>query len=85
MILIGRLVGVIMAIVIVSSSCGGYEDLEFERSMYKKTDSIFATQRLQLKNELDSLCDLNYDDYFKRAIDSIKEKQISEIQVILEK
>ncbi len=67
------------------ASCGGYEDLEFERLMYKKTDSLFATQRLALKKDLDSLCDVNFETYFNEAIDSIKQKQIEEIQIILEK
>lgn len=83
--MIGRFIYLILLLSFLSTSCGGYEDLEFERRIGKMTDSIFATQRLQLKNELDSLCDQNFDQYFNKAIDSIKQKQIDEIQVILEK
>ncbi len=75
----------LLFVVLLAISCGGYEDLEAERAMFKKTDSLFATQRLALKKEMDSLCDLNFDTYFQNAIDSIKQKQIDEIQIILEK
>ncbi len=78
-------IAVILVLACLSISCGGYGDLEFDQKLQKRTDSLFSVKRASLRKEIDSLCQLRYDSVYQAAIDSIKQKQISEIQHILDR
>ncbi len=75
----------IFSFLLCVASCGGYENLELQKTIEKKADSIFRRQLKPLNKRIDSICDLNYNKQFKEAIDSIKSKQIDEIKLILDK
>jgi len=70
---------------IVYSSCGEYEVLELERQCKKVADSLFRAHRDSLTKFSDTLCDNNYQTYFKVSKDSIHTIQLKKINELIEK
>ncbi len=81
--MIGRSI-VLLSFGLLLSSCGEYEQLERKKVLVKRADSLFAKQRYGVSTEIDSLCDMYYDEYYQQALDSIKQKQIKEIRDLMD-
>lgn len=81
--MIGRVIGTVLLSFLLIS-CGEYEQLERRKLLVKTADSLFSRQRYELSKEIDSLCDIYYDQYYQQALDSIKSKQIKEIRDLMD-
>lgn len=70
---------------IVYSSCGEYEVLEIERQCKKVADSLFRETKDSLIKMSDTLCDSQFDAYYKDSKDSIYKIQFQKINELIEK
>ena len=70
---------------IIYSSCGEYEVLEIERQSKKVADSLFRANKDSLNKMSDTLCDTEFDNYYKSYKDSIYKIQLQNINELLEK
>lgn len=59
------------------------EVLEMTKETKILADSLFKIQEVVLVKEIDSLCNMRYEDLFANAVDSISEVRIREIDKIL--
>lgn len=75
----------ICLIVVLSSSCGEYEQLERTKVLERQADSLYSTFRDSLRKSYDKICDNEFQKYYDEALDSIKAKQIKEIRDLIEK
>jgi len=67
------------------SSCGEYEVLEIERQSKRHADSLFRAHKDSLIRMSDTLCEDNYDTYYKSSKDSIFKIQMEKINELLKK
>ena len=58
------------------SSCGEYESLEIQKKAKRSADSLFRVHKDSLKKLGDTLCDIHYPEYYNKALDSIKAKDL---------
>lgn len=70
---------------IIYSSCGEYEVLEIERQSKKVADSLFRENKDSLIKLSDTLCDSQFDSYYKSYKDSIYKIQFQKINELIEK
>jgi len=70
---------------IVYSSCGEYEVLEIERQCKKVSDSLFRAHKDSLIKMSDTLCDDQFDNYYKTYKDSIYKIQFQKINELIDK
>jgi hypothetical protein len=65
----------------------GYSCTEEEPTMTKETkelaDSLFGMRKELLVKEIDSLCNVTYQERFNKAVDSVSEVRIREIDRLL--
>jgi len=67
------------------TSCGEYELLEQQKKCKKTADSLYRVNRDSLTIAFDSLCVLNQERYYKRALDSLTKTRIEDIQNLIKK
>lgn len=74
-----------MIVLFILSSCGEYESLEIQKSAKRTADSLFRIHRDSLKKVGDTLCDVHYPEYYYKALDSIKEKELKLAKELIRK
>jgi hypothetical protein len=76
---------IVIIAVLSMASCGEYEALEVRRESQNYADSLFRAHRDSLKIVFDSICDVNYPNYYKTGVDSFKVAQLEKIQRLINK
>ena len=66
------------------TSCEKEIPLVLSKTMKIEVDSIYTAQLDSLSEISDSICDMNYDKFFKTAKDSIKIQRLREIEDIID-
>lgn len=74
-----------LSTIILFSSCGEYETIEYNNQIRKRVDSLFYSQLDSLKRYSDSICDLTQQRYIDAAVDSLKPIRMKEIESLLDK
>ena len=74
-----------MIILFMVSSCGEYEALEIQKSAKRSAESMFRVHRDSIKKLGDTLCDIYWVDYHRKAFDSIREKQLQLAKELIKK
>lgn len=75
----------ILLVMLLAVSCGEYELLEYQKECKRKADSTFRVEVKVLAKERDSICKLNYDRYYKSALDSLIPERIEEMKRLIAK
>ncbi len=66
------------------TACKKEKKMTLSKAMKIEVDSIYSMQLDSITDIADSICDLNYDAYFKKAKDSIKLQRLQEIEDIID-
>lgn len=73
-----------ISILVSTTGCGEYEQLEQTKVLERQADSLYSTYRDSLRKYYDTICDQNFHLYYQESLDSIKAKQINEIRDLIE-
>jgi len=71
--------------VLCTISCGEYELLEYQKECKRKADSTFRSEVKSLAKKQDSICKVDYDSYYKAALDSLIPARIEEMKKLISK
>jgi len=72
-------------IAVCCSSCGEYEALDIDKKAKRSADSLYRTKLDSLRTLTDSLCNVNHEKYYKRALDSLKKEQLLKAERLIER
>lgn len=65
------------------ASCGEYDNLELQAKLDKRVDSLYHANKDSLRKLSDSLCNVDYENYYQIAFDSIKTQQVKKIKSLI--
>lgn len=74
-----------LILALLLASCGEYELLEQHKECKKTADSLYRAHRDSLTISFDSLCAQNKDAYYQKALDSLTNARIEDIQNLIKK
>ena len=72
-------------LLLVFCSCGEYEVLEHRKECKRIADSTYRAEMKSLSQISDSICSLNYDDYYKTSLDSLIPARMEEVKKLIRK
>lgn len=72
-------------LILCTFACGEYELLEYKKECKRKADSTFRVDVKKLSKKRDSICKVNYDDYYQAALDSLIPARIEEMKKLIAK
>jgi len=75
---------ILILMIVCLVSCDKEESTTLTRAQKKLADSIYSKQITIVRKQLDSLCAVNKNDYFRYYVDSLKEDYINSIGEIEE-
>ncbi len=66
-------------------SCGEYEVLEHRKECKRIADSTYRAEMKNLGQISDSICNLNYDNYYQTSLDSLIPARMEEVKKLIRK